>query len=77
MKPGERPDTVHVSGLPSKWFAGKRSHQESDKPSEQTLKRIFEMYGEIRSVDIPMLDPYRNHMKVRKRRKTQSATGIV
>lgn len=64
MKPGERPDTVHISGLPSKWFISKRSHQDSDKPSELILQRVFEVFGEIRRVDIPMLDPYRNHMKV-------------
>ena len=30
-----------------------------DKPSEYVLKKVFETFGEVRCVDIPMLDPYR------------------
>jgi len=30
-----------------------------DKPSEYVLKKVFGTFGEIRAVDIPMLDPYR------------------
>lgn len=59
MKPGERPDTVHFKDLPTRWFASSR---ERDKPSEQILKKVYEPYGEIRCVDIPMLDPYRKEM---------------
>ncbi|GAA6078138.1 A-kinase anchor protein 17A [Tachysurus ichikawai] len=58
--PGERPDTVHLEGLPCKWFALKDTS--SDKPSEETLKCVFEKFGKIRNVDIPMLDPYREEM---------------
>lgn len=58
--PGERPDTVHLEGLPCKWFAPKGVS--SDKPSEDVLKRVFEKFGKIRNVDIPMLDPYREEM---------------
>ncbi|TTK00929.1 A-kinase anchor protein 17A [Bagarius yarrelli] len=58
--PGERPDTVHLEGLPCKWFALKGAS--SDKPSEDVLKRVFEKFGKIRNVDIPMLDPYREEM---------------
>ncbi|KAM6149233.1 A-kinase anchor protein 17A-like [Rhynchocyon petersi] len=58
--PGERPDTIHLEGLPCKWFALKDSG--SEKPSEQVLVRVFEKFGEIRNVDIPMLDPYREEM---------------
>ena len=31
----------------------------SDKPSEFVLKKAFSTFGEVRIVDIPMLDPYR------------------
>uniref|UniRef100_F6ZHL0 A-kinase anchoring protein 17A n=1 Tax=Ornithorhynchus anatinus TaxID=9258 RepID=F6ZHL0_ORNAN len=58
--PGERPDTVHLGGLPCKWFARKESG--SEKPSEAVVVRVFEAFGEIRTVDIPMLDPYREEM---------------
>ncbi|XP_062862039.1 A-kinase anchor protein 17A isoform X2 [Trichomycterus rosablanca] len=58
--PGERPDTIHLEGLPCKWFAQKESS--SDKPSEEVVKAVFERFGKIRNVDIPMLDPYREEM---------------
>ncbi|XP_032330311.1 A-kinase anchor protein 17A [Camelus dromedarius] len=58
--PGERPDTIHLEGLPCKWFALKESG--SEKPSEEVLLKVFERFGEIRNVDIPMLDPYREEM---------------
>ncbi|XP_066497029.1 A-kinase anchor protein 17A [Hoplias malabaricus] len=58
--PGERPDTIHLEGLPCKWFAPKNSS--SDRPSEAVLKAVFENFGKIRNVDIPMLDPYREEM---------------
>ncbi|KFV04484.1 A-kinase anchor protein 17A, partial [Pterocles gutturalis] len=58
--PGERPDTIHLEGLPCKWFAAKDSG--SEKPSEEVLKKVFMKFGEIRNVDIPMLDPYREEM---------------
>ncbi|XP_033864305.1 A-kinase anchor protein 17A-like [Acipenser ruthenus] len=58
--PGERPDTIHLEGLPCKWFASKDSN--SEKPCESILKTVFETFGKIRNVDIPMLDPYREDM---------------
>ncbi|KAM7182010.1 A-kinase anchor protein 17A [Macrochelys suwanniensis] len=58
--PGERPDTIHLEGLPCKWFALKDSG--SEKPSEEVLVKVFKKFGEIRNVDIPMLDPYREEM---------------
>lgn len=58
--PGERPDTIHLEGLPCKWFAAKDSL--SEKPSEEVLIQVFQTFGEIRNVDIPMLDPYREEM---------------
>ncbi|XP_055542359.1 A-kinase anchor protein 17A isoform X3 [Wyeomyia smithii] len=64
MKAGERPDTIHLSNLPIKWFCPR--HQENDdgaKPSESIFKRIFEKFGDVRCVDIPICDPYRAQMK--------------
>ncbi|KAG8450581.1 hypothetical protein GDO86_003012 [Hymenochirus boettgeri] len=58
--PGERPDTIHLEGLPCKWFALKDSGTE--KPNEEVLIKVFSVFGEIRTVDIPMLDPYREEM---------------
>ncbi len=61
MKPGERPDTIHFKELPSRWFANKKE-KDKDKPSEYMLRKVFENFGEIRCVDIPMLDPYRKEV---------------
>lgn len=58
--PGERPDTIYLEGLPCKWFAVKDCG--SEKPSEEVLIKVFSIFGEIRNVDIPMLDPYREEM---------------
>nr|XP_056717989.1 A-kinase anchor protein 17A [Euleptes europaea] len=58
--PGERPDTIHLEGLPCKWFPQKDSG--SEKPSEEVLIKVFSKFGDIRNVDIPMLDPYREEM---------------
>lgn len=64
MKAGERPDTIHFVHLPIKWFAPR--HHENDenaKPSESIFKRIFEKFGTVTHVDIPICDPYRPKMK--------------
>ncbi|KAG2463658.1 A-kinase anchor protein 17B-like isoform X2 [Polypterus senegalus] len=53
-------DTVHVEGLPCKWFACKVSN--SEKPSEEIVQEVFEKFGTIRKMDIPMLDMYREEM---------------
>ncbi|XP_062982399.1 A-kinase anchor protein 17A [Elgaria multicarinata webbii] len=58
--PGERPDTIHLEGLPCKWFALKDSG--SEKPNNEVLIKVFSKFGDIRNVDIPMLDPYREEM---------------
>lgn len=76
MKPGERPDTIHVKDLPTKWF----SHRQKDRPSEQVVKRVFENFGEVRCLDIPMLDPYRKEMTAVKSNGLQTFsfnTGIT
>ena len=61
MKPGERPDTIHLKDLPCRWFSSKKC-KERDKPSESCLKKVFGQFGDIRCIDIPMLDPYRKEM---------------
>lgn len=64
MRTGERPDTVHISNLPIKWFvAPQNSNEEDAKPSQKIFHRIFEKFGHIRVVDIPICDPYRKKMK--------------
>ncbi|XP_078268297.1 uncharacterized protein LOC144600513 [Rhinoraja longicauda] len=62
--PGERPDTIHMEGLPCKWLSPK--HLNKEKPVEEILLRVFERFGEIRNIDIPMLDPYREEMTGKK-----------
>ncbi|XP_037542300.1 A-kinase anchor protein 17A [Nematolebias whitei] len=59
--PGERPDTIHLEGLPCRWFSQKDS-QYPDRPSEEVLTAVFQTFGKVRNVDIPMLDPYREEM---------------
>jgi len=65
MKAGERPDTIKLENMPCKWFVNynDKSGLASDKPSEFVLKKAFSTFGEVRIVDIPMLDPYRHKMK--------------
>ncbi|XP_074039008.1 A-kinase anchor protein 17A isoform X2 [Leptinotarsa decemlineata] len=64
MKPGERPDTIHISHLPSKWLVPYHLSDEEDvTPSEKIFYKIFEKFGSIRFVDIPICDPYRKKMK--------------
>ncbi|XP_061827731.1 A-kinase anchor protein 17A [Nerophis lumbriciformis] len=60
-QPGERPDTIHLEGLPCRWFNQKQSNF-PDRPSEEALIAVFEGFGKVRNVDIPMLDPYREDM---------------
>uniref|UniRef100_A0A3B5AEX6 A-kinase anchoring protein 17A n=1 Tax=Stegastes partitus TaxID=144197 RepID=A0A3B5AEX6_9TELE len=59
--PGERPDTIHLEGLPCRWFSQKDSLF-PDRPSEEVLIAVFQTFGKVRNVDIPMLDPYREEM---------------
>lgn len=64
MKPGERPDTIHISNLPIKWFVQEQHiNKEGVKPSQKIFQRMFEKFGPIRHVDIPICDPYRSKMK--------------
>ena len=61
MKFGERPDTVHIKDLPCRWFSN-RKEKDRDRPSEFIVRKVFETFGEVRCIDIPMLDPYRKEM---------------
>ncbi|KAI0980398.1 hypothetical protein GJ496_001514 [Pomphorhynchus laevis] len=56
-KPGERPDTVHIEGLPVKWFCSKSSN--SVLPSEDLIRKVFSQFGEITAVDLPIIEAYR------------------
>lgn len=58
MKPGERPDTIHIANLPTKWFTSNKS----SVPSEKIFQKIFEKFGQIRNIDIPISDPFRTKM---------------
>lgn len=62
MKAGERPDTIHLQNLPCKWFSD-RPLEEKPIPSEKLFRRIWETFGDVRSIDIPMADPYRTQMQ--------------
>ncbi|XP_011297937.1 A-kinase anchor protein 17A isoform X2 [Fopius arisanus] len=60
LKPGERPDTVHISGLPVKWF----SEDGGKTPSESMVTRMFKKWGTIRRIDVPAADSYRTRMRL-------------
>ncbi|KAM8965873.1 A-kinase anchor protein 17B [Sarcophilus harrisii] len=53
-------DSIYFQGLPCKWFASKGSSGE--KPCEEILRVVFESFGKIKNIDIPMLDPYQEVM---------------
>lgn len=55
LKPGERPDTLHIENLPLEWLT-----ESGEKyPSENILKKIFNGFGEVARVDLPAADPSR------------------
>ena len=57
--PGERPDTVYIGHLPTKWFI---ETDKDNKPSEVVVAAVFAKFGEVRAVDIPNNDPYRERI---------------
>ncbi|XP_049836876.1 A-kinase anchor protein 17A-like isoform X2 [Schistocerca gregaria] len=66
-KHGERPDTIYISNLPYKWFTTKKDIIKGIiRPSEYILQKVFEVFGDVRCIDIPATDPFRNKMKSRK-----------
>ena len=60
LKAGERPDTIHISGLPIKWF----SEDNGKTPSESLIARVFKRWGNVKRIDIPAADPYRSRMRL-------------
>ncbi|XP_014481794.1 PREDICTED: A-kinase anchor protein 17A-like isoform X2 [Dinoponera quadriceps] len=60
LKAGERPDTIHISGLPVKWF----TEEGTETPSEPLITKIFSKWGTLRRVDVPAADPYRSRMRL-------------
>lgn len=57
--PGERPDTVYIGHLPTKWFI---ETDKDNKPSEVVVAAVFAKFGEVRAVDIPNNDSYRERI---------------
>ncbi len=47
--PGERPDTVHIKGLPVQWFVSKTSE---GGPCHRILTQAFQKFGRVREVGI-------------------------
>ncbi|KAM3958378.1 LOW QUALITY PROTEIN: A-kinase anchor protein 17A [Aphomia sociella] len=70
MKPGERPDTIHIENLPIRWFVHEKDRDEDAPPSETIFRKAFEKFGSIRQVDIPAADPFRMQMKTAMRGMT-------
>jgi arginine/serine-rich splicing factor 17 len=63
MKAGERPDTIHFQNLPCKWFAdGPTAGVDKPLPSERVFRRVWDGFGDVRAVDIPICDPFRSQM---------------
>lgn len=60
LKPGERPDTIHITGLPVKWFV----EEGSNTPSESLISNIFKKWGILRRIDVPAADAYRSRMRL-------------
>lgn len=48
-RPGERPDTLHIRGLPVKWFVSKTSE---GRPCLRVLTQAFQKFGRVREVGI-------------------------
>ncbi|VDO27186.1 unnamed protein product [Onchocerca flexuosa] len=64
LEPGERPDTIYLAKMPSNWFKECGSTADS-MPSERILQNVFERFGTVRCVDIPICDPYRKKMSAK------------
>lgn len=60
LKAGERPDTIHISGLPVKWFI----EDNANVPSESLITKIFKKWGTLRRIDVPVADSYRSRMRL-------------
>jgi splicing factor, arginine/serine-rich 17 len=68
LKPGERPDTVIIQNLPCKWFCqpddSALNPQANPMPAAAKVKEVFELFGAVRAVDIPVVDPSRNNPRL-------------
>ncbi|VDK68488.1 unnamed protein product [Litomosoides sigmodontis] len=64
LEAGERPDTIYLSKMPSNWFKECGSSDDS-LPNERVLQNVFERFGTVRCVDIPICDPYRRKMSAK------------
>uniref|UniRef100_A0A915PG22 RRM domain-containing protein n=1 Tax=Setaria digitata TaxID=48799 RepID=A0A915PG22_9BILA len=64
LEPGERPDTIYLAKMPSNWFKD-CSSCDGSLPSENVLRSVFERFGTVRCVDIPICDPYRKKMSAK------------
>uniref|UniRef100_A0A0N5ADJ3 A-kinase anchor protein 17A n=1 Tax=Syphacia muris TaxID=451379 RepID=A0A0N5ADJ3_9BILA len=60
LKAGERPDTIYLAKIPTNWFTDES--ESPDLPSAKILQQVFEQFGKIRCIDIPLLDKYRKQM---------------
>ncbi|EZA54743.1 A-kinase anchor protein 17A [Ooceraea biroi] len=60
LKAGERPDTIHITGLPVEWF----TEDGASVPSESLIVKIFKKWGTLRRVDVPAADTYRSRMRL-------------
>lgn len=60
LKAGERPDTIHITGLPVKWFV----EDGATVPSESLIREIFKKWGTLKKIDVPVADPYRSRMRL-------------
>ena len=59
MRPGERPDTVHLQQLPVRWFA----NGATGSVDEVLVRRVFAQWGDIRCIDVPALDRLRRKIR--------------
>lgn len=59
--PGERPDTIFISHLPTKWFV---ENEKDASPSEIVVTEIFSKFGDVRTVDIPQNDQFRERVLI-------------
>ena len=48
-RPGERADTIHVKGLPVKWFTSRTSE---GRPCPRLLAQAFQKFGPVRQVGV-------------------------
>lgn len=55
LKPGERPDTLHLQDVPCRWFMDKKVASDVEMPSVNVIRQVFSIFGEIRQIDVPML----------------------